>query len=120
MVVWIASAVICLYAGKGELVGDLDQGDLIHERSIGVGVGVALPDRTGYPGSLSTMDCMASSLLENICSRVRFYDSSWLSFSALCSSCLECSSSFSFKLWTSEESSGFSATSIRAQFSSVT
>ncbi|KAF3550564.1 hypothetical protein DY000_02007204 [Brassica cretica] len=51
--------------------------------------------------------------------RVRFSDSSWLSFSALCSSCLECSSSYSFKLWTSEESSGYSTTSSRALCSSV-
>ncbi|KAF3562779.1 hypothetical protein DY000_02016321 [Brassica cretica] len=52
--------------------------------------------------------------------RVRFSDSSRLRFSALCSSCLECSSSFSFKLWTFEESSRFSVTSTRDLFSSVT
>ncbi|KAF2562722.1 hypothetical protein F2Q70_00017769 [Brassica cretica] len=53
MIVWIAGAVIRLYVGKGELPRHLDQGDLIRERSIGVGIGV------------------------------RFSDSSWLGFSAL-------------------------------------
>ncbi|KAF3557915.1 hypothetical protein F2Q69_00013492 [Brassica cretica] len=59
-------AVILLYAGERELPVYLDQGDLIRAGSIGVGVGVALSDRRSYPGSLSTMDCMASSLSENI------------------------------------------------------
>ncbi|KAF2620319.1 hypothetical protein F2Q68_00039472 [Brassica cretica] len=158
MIVQTAGAVIRLYVGKGELPGHLDQGDLIRERSIGVGIGVALPDGGSYPwepfnhglhgveplgkhllqaGESCLFRCLQSrhgsdqspkSMLFVICRteawfsswRFRFSDSSWLSFSVLCSSCLECSSRFSFKLWTFEESSGFSATSIRALFSSVT
>ena len=69
MIVWIAGTVICLYAGKEEFLGHLDQGDLIRERSIDVGVGVAFPNGGATLGSLSTIDCMVSSLLENICSR---------------------------------------------------
>ncbi|KAF3540587.1 hypothetical protein F2Q69_00023299 [Brassica cretica] len=49
VVVRISGAVIRLYAGEGELPGQLDQGDLIRERSIGIRVGVALPDRGSYP-----------------------------------------------------------------------
>ncbi|KAF3501008.1 hypothetical protein F2Q69_00042120 [Brassica cretica] len=49
MIVHIAGAVICLYVEEGELPGHLDQGDLIHERSVGIRVGVALPDGGSYP-----------------------------------------------------------------------
>ena len=66
VVVRISGAVIRLYAGEGELPGHHDQGELIREGSVGVGVGIALLDGESYPGSLSTMDCMASSLSENI------------------------------------------------------
>ncbi|KAF3585418.1 hypothetical protein F2Q69_00030212 [Brassica cretica] len=44
-----AGAVIRLYAGERELPRHLDQGDLIREGSIGVGVRVALPDGASYP-----------------------------------------------------------------------
>ena len=71
MVVRICGALVRLYAEERELPGHLDQGDLIREGGIGVGVGVALPEggRGGgaTPGSLSTMDCMASSLLGDFC-----------------------------------------------------
>ncbi|KAF3581357.1 hypothetical protein DY000_02031092 [Brassica cretica] len=69
MIVWIAGAIIRLNVGKKEIHGHLVQGDLICERSIGIEIGVAHPDGGATPGSLSTMDCMASSLLKNICSR---------------------------------------------------
>ncbi|XP_013639550.1 PREDICTED: photosystem II D2 protein-like [Brassica oleracea var. oleracea] len=36
-------------AGEGELPGHLDQGNIIREESVGVGVGVALPDEGSYP-----------------------------------------------------------------------
>ncbi|KAF2571574.1 hypothetical protein F2Q70_00002693 [Brassica cretica] len=49
MIVQIAGAVIRLYVEEGELPGHLDQGDLIHERSVGIRVGVALPDGGSYP-----------------------------------------------------------------------
>ncbi|WZY77487.1 hypothetical protein YC2023_023871 [Brassica napus] len=49
MIVRIAGAVIRLYVGKEELPGHLDQGDLIRERSIGVGIRVTLPDGGSYP-----------------------------------------------------------------------
>ncbi|KAF3608697.1 hypothetical protein DY000_02047804 [Brassica cretica] len=49
MIVWISGTVIRLYAGKGEFPGHLDQDDLIRERSIGVGVGVAFSDGGSYP-----------------------------------------------------------------------
>ncbi|KAF3588518.1 hypothetical protein F2Q69_00031253 [Brassica cretica] len=42
-------AIICLYAGERELPGHLDQGDLICEGSVGVGIGVALPYEGRYP-----------------------------------------------------------------------
>ena len=48
MIVRIAGTVIRVYAGKGEFPGHFDQGDLIRERSIGVGVGVAFPDGGSY------------------------------------------------------------------------
>ena len=51
-------------------------------------------------------------------SGTRFSASSWLSFSALSSSCLECSPNVSFRFWTSERSSGLSVTV--ALISSVT
>ena len=66
MVVWTSGAVIRLYAREGELFGHLDQGDLIREGSVGVGVGVALHDGGELPPGASTMECMASSLTENI------------------------------------------------------
>ncbi|KAL0678132.1 hypothetical protein Bca4012_006113 [Brassica carinata] len=50
MVIWIAGTIIRLYAGKREFPWHLDQGDLLRERSIGVGVGVAFPDLGSYPG----------------------------------------------------------------------
>ncbi|KAF3602229.1 hypothetical protein F2Q69_00035311 [Brassica cretica] len=49
MIVRIAGAVIRLYVGKGELLGHLDQGDLIRERSVSIRIGVALPDGGSYP-----------------------------------------------------------------------
>ncbi|KAF3538187.1 hypothetical protein F2Q69_00022574 [Brassica cretica] len=67
MIVWIAGTVICLYAGKEGFLGHLDQGDLIRERCSDVGVGVAFPNGGATLGS--PIDCMVSSLLENICSR---------------------------------------------------
>ncbi|KAF2595636.1 hypothetical protein F2Q68_00010437 [Brassica cretica] len=48
VVVRISGAAIRLYAREGELPGHLDQGDLIRERSIGIRVGVALPDGGSY------------------------------------------------------------------------
>ncbi|KAF3576575.1 hypothetical protein DY000_02031416 [Brassica cretica] len=47
--IWICGAVVRLYSGERELPGHLDQGDLIRERSIGVGVMVAFPDGGSYP-----------------------------------------------------------------------
>ncbi|KAF3564486.1 hypothetical protein DY000_02014328 [Brassica cretica] len=66
VVAQISGAVIRLYAGEGELPGYLDQGDLIREGRVGVGVWVALPDGRATPRSLSTMHYMVSSLSENI------------------------------------------------------
>ncbi|KAF2591456.1 hypothetical protein F2Q70_00039194 [Brassica cretica] len=48
LVIRISGAVISLYSGEGELLGHLDQGDLIRERSIGIRVGVALLDGGSY------------------------------------------------------------------------
>ena len=38
-----------MLGSQGEFPGHLDQGDLICERSIGIGVGVDLPDGGSYP-----------------------------------------------------------------------
>ncbi|KAF3490181.1 hypothetical protein F2Q69_00052271 [Brassica cretica] len=132
MVVRIAGAVIRIYVGKGELPGHLDQGDLIRERS--VSIRVSNHRRLRFCCSLGcfligfrllfAVFYVAASPCDVVGGRFtpvpEFSDSSWLSFPALCSSCLECSLSFSFKLWTYEESSGFSVTYIRDLFSSVT
>ena len=49
VVVRISGAVIRLYVGEGEFPGHVDQGDLIREGSVSVGVGVALLDGGSYP-----------------------------------------------------------------------
>ena len=50
MVIWIIGTIICLHARRSDFPWHLDQGDLLRERSIGVGVEVTFTDRGSYPG----------------------------------------------------------------------
>uniref|UniRef100_A0A0D3CJ24 Uncharacterized protein n=1 Tax=Brassica oleracea var. oleracea TaxID=109376 RepID=A0A0D3CJ24_BRAOL len=53
VVVRISGAIVGIYAWERELHGHLDQGDLIRERSIGVGSGLLFRIGEATPGSLS-------------------------------------------------------------------